>query len=168
MMPGSGNRRQHADQHAVLSAYPLTPVSPSRGTPNGHDDPGRNNSQEMSRSPNDGTSRLTSPHSSTRRSRLHTRIPLPSDVFIDPGSPVSERAAELIHEFVHPHHHYHSGENLLETDEELDEADDKASIIAREFEEMQSRVWWRRPSALWYAPAIRHSSQSLVIRNIQC
>ena len=162
MTPGSGNhRRQHADPRGILSAYPLTPISPSRDTPDSHGDPDRNDSPEMSRSPNHGTSRSTSVHSSTRRSRPHVRIPQPSDVLINPDGPVSERAAELIHEFVHPHHHYHSEDNLLETGEAPDEADDNASIIAKEFEEMQSRVWWRRPSALWYAPTIRHSRSPL-------
>ncbi|KAF9647561.1 MFS general substrate transporter [Thelephora ganbajun] len=110
----------------------------------------------MSRPPNNRSSRSTSAHSSMRRSRSRPRrvpyLPLPSDIPINPDSPVSEQAAELIHEFVHPHHH--SGENLLEPEEELDEANGDAPIIAKELEEMRSRAWWRRPSALWFLSLI--------------
>ena len=87
------------------------------------------------------------PQFNHRTSRL--RIPQPYDVSTNPESPVSGQAAGLIHEFIHPHHH--SREDLLSAEEELDEAGDDAPAIAKELEEMQSRVWWRRPSALWYA-----------------
>ena len=150
MPTGRVSTSPHAIPHRVSSAYPLTPISPSRNTPNDTDDSDRNGGQEMSRPPNDRTSRSTSANSTTRRTRSRVPyLPQPSDVPINPDSPVSERAAGLIHEFIHPHHH-RSEEDLLATEEELDETGSDASIIAKELEEMQSRVWWRRPSALWY------------------
>jgi len=144
-MTGRASRRPHAAPRSVLVAYPLTPITPSHNTPDGRDDPDRDSGQEMSRS-------ATSARSSARRSPSRPRrvpyLPLPSDVPTNPDSPVSGQAAELIHEFVHPHHH-RSRENLLETEEELDDGGD-APIIAKELEEMRSRAWWKRPSALWY------------------
>ena len=151
-MPVPGSKRPRVVPRSVLAAYSLIPTSPSRNTPDGRDDPDRDSGYEMSRPPNDRTSRSTSANSSVRRSGSRPRrvpyLPLPSDVPINPDSPVSEQAAGLIHEFVHPHPH-HSRENLPEAEEELDDGD--APIIAKELEEMQSRVWWKRPSALWYA-----------------
>lgn len=146
----SNTQRSHAVQHRVLGAYPLLPISPSRNTLDSRDNSYRDNTEQMSAPPHDGTSR-----SSARRSRSQprrvTHLPQPSDVHISPDDPVSGQAAELIHEFIHPHHHHDSQDNLLETEEELDEAGGDAAIIAKELEEMQNRVWWRRPSALWYA-----------------
>jgi hypothetical protein len=40
---------------------------------------------------------------------------------------------------------------LLEGEEEFDAAVGDALVIEKELAEMRSRVWWRRPSALWYA-----------------
>ena len=154
MMSGRGRRSQrppHVVPHGA--AYPLTPLSSSRNIPSGRDDFDRDSDQEMSRPSNNRTG--GSAHSPVRRSHSRPRrvphFPQPSDVHISPESPVSGQAAELIHEFIHPHHHHHSQESLLETEEEPDKAGDDAPIIAKELEEMQSRVWWRRPSALWYA-----------------
>jgi hypothetical protein len=145
MTPGRKSWRPHAVPLRDLAAYPLTPTSSSRN-------PGGDSRQEMSPPPNNRTSGSTSVHSPVRRSNSRQSrapyLPQSSDVHINPDSPVSKQAAELIHEFVHPHHH--SQENLLEREEELDEAGGDAPIIAKELEEMQSRVWWRRPSALWY------------------
>lgn len=103
----------------------------------------------MSRPPNNRSSlRSTSAHSSVRRGRSRSRqasyVPLPSDVPINPDSPVSEQAASLLHEFAHPHHH--SRENLLEAEGDVG---GDVPIITEELEEMRSRVWWKRPSALW-------------------
>ena len=134
----------------MSGAYPLVPIPSSRN------DQDRDSGDEMTSPPNDGTSRSTPAHSSARHSH-HSRprrvpyLPQPSDVHTSPDDPVSEQAAELLHEFVHPHHHHNSRDNLFETEEELDDAGDDAAVIAKEREEMRSRVWWRRPSALWYA-----------------
>lgn len=148
MMPGRAGRRPRAAARSPPAAYPLTHISSSPDTPTSPLDPDRDG-LEMSRLSNNG-GRLTSVNPSTRHSRLRVPyLPQPSDVAANPDSPVSEQAAELIHEFIHPHHHHHSRENL--TEEEPDDAGDDAPTIARELEEMQSRVWWRRPSALWYA-----------------
>ena len=165
MPPGRVSRSPHAIPPGVLSAYPLTPLSPSRNPPSDtDDDPDRDRGQEMSR-----TSRSASANSPTRRVRPRVPYhPQPSDVNINPDSPVSERAAGLIHEFIHPHHHRNSQENLLAEEEELDEAGGDAPIIAKELEEMRSRVWWRRPSALWYAlntPALHDFTQFVVPRD---
>ena len=140
-MPGrvSVSRRPRA---IPLGAIPLTPISPSRNSPGDTDDPDIDGGQEMSRSPN----------STARRNRPRAPyLPQPSDVPINPDSPVSEQAAELIHGFIHPHHRTDSQETLLAAEEELGDAGGDAPIIAKELEEMRSRVWWRRPSALWYA-----------------
>ena len=164
MPPGRVSTSPHAIPPGVLSAYPLTPISPSRNTPSNTGDPDRNGGQEMSRPPNDRTSRSASANSTTRRTRPRVPyLPQPSDVPINPDSPVSEQAAGLIHEFIHPHHH-HSEEDLLAAEEELDETGSDAPIIAKELEEMRSRVWWRRPSALWYALNVSASSQLYAIR----
>ena len=175
MTLGSEGRTPHAVPLRVLAAYPPTPIPPSRNTLDGRDDPDEDSSQEMSRPPNDRTSRSASAHSSARRSASRPRrvpyLPQSSDVHINPDSPVSERAAELIHEFVHPHHHHHSQENLLEAEEELDETGGDAAVIAQELEEMQSRVWWRRPSALWYTlymPPMHTTLTTLFLRRFLC
>lgn len=155
MTPGRKSWRPHVVPLRDLAAHSLTPTSPFRNTPDGGDDLVRDGDQEMTPSPNNRTGRSTSVHSavghsSSRPSRA-PHLPQPSDVDTNPEGPVSKQAAQLIHEFVHPHHHHHSQENLLEAEEELDEAGGDAPVIAKELEEMQSRVWWRRPSALWYA-----------------
>lgn len=164
MPTGRVSRSPHAISPGVLSAYPLTPISPSRDTPDDTDDPVRDGGQEMSRPHNDRASGSASANSTARRTRPRVPyLPQPSDVPINPDSPVSEQAAGLLHEFIHPHHHNHSEENLFATEEELDETDGDAPIIAKELEEMRSRVWWRRPSALWYALNMPTSSQLYAI-----
>jgi len=155
MTPGRKSWRPHVVPLRELAAHLPTPTSPFRNTPDGGDDPVRDSNQEMSPPSNNRTGKSTSVdspvrHSSSRPSRVPPLLQ-PSDVHINPESPVSKQAAQLIHEFVHPHHHHHSQENLLETEEDLDEAGGDAPVIAKELEEMRSRVWWRRPSALWYA-----------------
>lgn len=148
-MQGHGTRPYVIPRSLSATVYPLTPI------PSSPDDPGGDNSQEMSRLRHDRSSGSTSAHSPAKRGRSHTHqapcLPLPSDVPADPDSPVSEQAAELIHEFVHPHSHHRSRENLFGA-EEPDEAGGNEPVIAKELEEMRSRVWWRRPSALWCAP----------------
>lgn len=47
-------------------------------------------------------------------------------------------------------HRHHSRESLFGAEQTFDEAGEVTSVIANELKEMQSRVWWRRPSALWY------------------
>jgi hypothetical protein len=157
-MQGHGKGRPHVIPGSLSAAYPLIPLSSSQNPLN---EPGGDSSQPMSRPPNDRSNRSTSAHSPVRRghSRPHqaTYLPLPSDVPTNPDSPVSEQAAELIHEFVHPHDHHHSLENLLEAEDEPDEAGGNTPAIAEELKEMRSRVWWRRPSALWYVLASAHT-----------
>ena len=158
MASGRESRTPHVVPLRDLAAYPPTPSSSFRNIPHGRDDPDRDSGQDMPSPPNNRTRISTSVHSSVKHSGSHSRrvpyLPQPSDVDINPDSPISPQAAELIHEFVHPHHHHHSRENLLETEDELDDAGGDAPIIAKELEEMQSRVWWKRPSAFWYAPYI--------------
>ena len=152
-MKGHGTENPRA--RSVSAAYPLTPLPSSRSSPNApkiESDSG----QEMPR-PHDRSNRSTSAHSPIRRGRPRPRqvppyLPLPSDIPANPDSPVSEQTAGLIHEFIHPHHH--SQENLSEAEEELDATGGDAPVIAKELEEMRSRVWWRRPSALWYVLCI--------------
>lgn len=160
IMPGRLGRGPHAIPRSVSAAYPLIPVSSSRDS---LDEPRGDSGQEMSHPRNNRLDRSTSAHSSAvKRSRLRPQgqtpyLPLPSDVPTSPDNPVSEQAAELIHEFVHPHDHHHSGGDLFGAEEELDEAGGDTPVIAKELEEMQSRVWWRRPSALWYALTSAHT-----------
>ena len=150
------SRRPRVNPRRDFAAYPLAPIIPSRNSLDSRDELDEGSDHEMSRLPIDESSRSTSAHSSVRRGRSYPRqapyLPLPSDVSTNPDSAVSEQAAELIHEFVHPHHRHPSRENLLDAEEELgDEVGGNAPVIAKELEEMRARVWWRRPSALWYA-----------------
>jgi len=172
MTPGRKSWRPHVVPLRDLAAHSLTPTSPFRNTPDGGDDPARDSDQEMSSS-NNRTGRSTSVHSAVGHSSSRpSRVPhllQPSDVDVNPEGPVSKQAAQLIHEFVHPHHHHHSQENLLEAQEELDEAGGDAPVIAKELEEMQSRAWWKRPSALWYAlslyvPRVYNPNHSILRR----
>lgn len=55
-----------------------------------------------------------------------------------PDGPISEENAELLNEFVHPHHHQ-SEDTLIES--EPDDADSSGAL--------QSLPWWKRPSPLW-------------------
>ena len=146
---GHGNERPRAILRSVSAAYPLIPISSSRDSLNSRE-LDRGNSQEMSRLPNDRSTSARSPIRGGSRPRQAPYLPLPSDVPNNPDSPVSEQAAELIHEFIHPHPHP-SQENLLEAEEELDDAGGDAPVIAKELEEMRGRAWWKRPSALWCA-----------------
>ena len=144
--------------------YPLSPLSSSRNFVDVLHEPDKGSSgQQMSRRlplPDHGFSNKSASarpfigHTSAGPSRPQHApyLPLPSDIPADPDSPVSEQTAELLHEFVHPHHH-RSQENLHEADE-FDEPGGDASVIAKELEEMRSRVWWKRPSAVWYAPPL--------------
>ena len=148
-MTGRGNGKPHPIPRTTSAAYPLIPIPSSR---NLLDEPDGDNGQEMSRPRNDSPSRETSPHSTVKPGRSHPPyLPLPTDVPTNPDSPISEQVPQLIHESVHPHSNHQWGENLFGAEDEPDEADGDAPVIAKELEEMQSRVWWKRPSALWYA-----------------
>lgn len=75
-------------------------------------------------------------------------IPQGEEIFL-PDAPVDEQAAELLHEFMHPHHHEES--TLLDpedldspiTDEEEDEGH------AEEVASWKKLPWWKRPSPYW-------------------
>jgi hypothetical protein len=56
-------------------------------------------------------------------------------------SAVGERAAEALHEFVHPHHH---PEDTL-----LEDSEDEDALVTREREQSSAKPWWKRPSAWW-------------------
>lgn len=88
---------------------------------------------------------------SRSRSRLRTSSPsIPiSQPFIGqpeelvvPDGPISGQAAELLHEFVHPHHPAQATETTL-VEEEGSEEDD--------LKRRTSLPWWKRPSPWWYA-----------------
>ena len=164
MPPARGDGRSHAIPRSVSAAYPLIPLSSSHKS---LDEPGGDSGQPMSHPRNATSTGLTSAHSSVRwgRSRPHQTpyLPLPSDVPTNPDNPVSGQAAELIHEFVHPHNHHHSRENLFGVEEEPDGPGGNTPVIAKELEEMQSRVWWKRPSALWYALTSAHTHPPAII-----
>lgn len=155
-LAGRGKGRPHAIPRSPSpAAYPLAPI-PS--THNPHDQPGGVSGQQMSLLPNDRSTRSTPAHSPLKQGRSlphhPSYIPLPTDVPTNPDNPVSEQAAELIHEFVHPHH---LREDPFGEEEEPDEPGGNTPVIAEELKEMRSRVWWRRPSALWYALVSAHT-----------
>ena len=72
-------------------------------------------------------------------------VPLPSDSpanLAGTGS-TSGQATGTIHLRRPP-------EDLLDIEGVFDEASGAGPVVAKELEEMRSRIWWRRPSAIWY------------------
>ncbi len=94
----------------------------------------------MSRSAEHSRLRVPSQSRSRPRSLRTTAASLLRDPqgLVSEGA-ISERDAELLHEFVHPHHH-ETEETLIGDDTDLDE-------------ELKARAllpWWKRPSPIWY------------------
>ncbi|KAI0780685.1 major facilitator superfamily domain-containing protein [Trametes elegans] len=110
------------------------------------------------------------PGSRPRDSRHTTAssIPLlpqgPEDL-IAPGGAIGEEAAELLHEFVHPHHH--------QAEETLAGEDGPAGIAAEVEEEEEDfnhdilwrkkLPWWKRPSAWWFLSYVPFSAIAMTI-----
>lgn len=91
-------------------------------------------------------SRSRSPKSTSRGHSLGPdprQLPGPTDLALTEGA-VSEEAAELLHEFVHPHQH-HADQTLVAedvVDTYLEEEDEE--LLRR-----PSLPWYKRPSPLW-------------------
>lgn len=102
----------------------------------------------MSRSTEHSRLRVPSQSRSRPRSLRSTAPSLLRDPqgLVSEGA-VSERDAELLHEFVHPHHH-EAEETLITDDTDLDE-------------ELRARAllpWWKRPSPVWLLALMPFSS----------
>lgn len=102
----------------------------------------------MSRSTEHSRLRVPSQSRSRPRSLRTTAASLLRDPqgLVSEGA-ISERDAELLHEFVHPHHH-EAEETLIIDDTDLDE-------------ELRARAllpWWKRPSPIWLLALMPFSS----------
>lgn len=102
----------------------------------------------MSRSTEHSRLRVPSQSRSRPRSLRSTAASLLRDPqgLVSEGA-VSERDAELLHEFVHPHHH-EVEETVIADDTDLDE-------------ELRARAllpWWKRPSPIWLLALMPFSS----------
>ncbi|KAI0362392.1 MFS general substrate transporter [Trametes cingulata] len=88
----------------------------------------------------------------------------PDDLMV-PGGSVGEEAAELLHEFVHPHHH--------ESEETLAEEGGPSGASAGENEEEEpfkvdrewrkKLPWWKRPSPWWFLAYVPFSAIAMTI-----
>lgn len=93
---------------------------------------------------------LSCPMPSTSRPTTPTGPPYigqPEELIV-PDGPVSGQAAELLHEFVHPHHPAQATETTLVGEEGSEEEDLKR---------WASLPWWKRPSPWWYAKIVSPS-----------
>ncbi|KAI0664635.1 major facilitator superfamily domain-containing protein [Cubamyces menziesii] len=123
-------------------------------------------SREVSRLRDDaGTPRSRSRPGSRPRDSRHTTassLPLLPDDLIDPGAPIGEEAAELLHEFVHPHHDSEdtlAGEgDALDHDAQQEEDEYEIDHAWRE-----KLPWWKRPSPWWFLAYVPFSAIAMTI-----
>ncbi|KAI8989675.1 major facilitator superfamily domain-containing protein [Trametes punicea] len=119
--------------------------------------------------PSRSSSRSRSRPGSRPRGSRHTTassIPLlpqgPDDLMI-PGAPIGEEAAELLHEFVHPHHH-ESEQTLAEDGNPPDEVDQQEEHdFAIDHEWRLKLPWWKRPSSWWFLAYVPFSAIAMTI-----
>ncbi|KAL7283592.1 hypothetical protein ACG7TL_003027 [Trametes sanguinea] len=71
----------------------------------------------------------------------------PDDLMV-PGGSIGEETAELLHEFVHPHHD--SEETLAEDGEPTDGLDEEEEEYVIDHAWRQKLPWWKRPSPWWF------------------
>ncbi|KAF9053900.1 MFS general substrate transporter [Hymenopellis radicata] len=98
-------------------------------------------------------------HSRLRESRSHSRrpdvsranSPFPTDIVFSEGV-VSEETAELLHEFVHPHH---QAEDTL-----IDQESDSGDEVEGEIQARSRLPWWKRPSPMWVLALMPFSSMA--------
>ncbi|CDO72941.1 hypothetical protein BN946_scf185002.g126 [Trametes cinnabarina] len=109
-------------------------------------------SRDVSRLRHDAPSRSTSRPRGSRNTTASS-IPLllqgPEDLIV-PGGSIGEETAELLHEFVHPHHD--SEQTLAEdgdaAESDLDEQEEQEYVIDHAWRE--KLPWWKRPSPWWF------------------
>ncbi|KAI0062299.1 hypothetical protein BV25DRAFT_1885581 [Artomyces pyxidatus] len=110
-------------------------------------------------SPSNSPLRPPASRSRVRRSRSPSPAyhPIDPDNLAFPQGGVDEETVELIHEFVHPHHHEQE-ETLVELDHDFtpDEEVDQAAIES-ERAERSKRPWWRRATPWWYVSMVPFS-----------
>ncbi|OSD08608.1 MFS general substrate transporter [Trametes coccinea BRFM310] len=71
----------------------------------------------------------------------------PDDLMV-PGGSIGEETAELLHEFVHPHHD--SEETLAEDGEPADGLDEEEEEYVIDHAWREKLPWWKRPSPWWF------------------
>ncbi|KZT09660.1 MFS general substrate transporter [Laetiporus sulphureus 93-53] len=80
-------------------------------------------------------------------------LPDNPDALVNPDGQIGDEAAELLHEFVHPHRH-DSDETLTADEEPREEADGSLEnddlLEEAVLEWRQSLPWWKRPSPWWF------------------
>lgn len=72
-------------------------------------------------------------------------LPTGPAALIDPDGPIDEEAAELLQEFIHPHHH---------AEDALVEEDNAATEEAIQ-QWRRGLPWWKRPSPWWSVIVVR-------------
>ncbi|KAH9930705.1 major facilitator superfamily domain-containing protein [Fomitopsis serialis] len=93
-------------------------------------------------------------------------LPTGPAVLINPDGQIGEEAAELLQEFVHPHHHAAEDTLLAEGGEPAEgdeDEDDDGAFEAAIHEWRQSLPWWKRPSPWWFICAVPFSSMSMAM-----
>lgn len=76
-------------------------------------------------------------------------LPTGPSALIEPDGQIGEEAAELLHEFIHPHHH--AEDTLIaEVEEGEEDEDDDDGAFEEAIEEWRRGLpWWKRPSPWW-------------------
>ncbi|OBZ69346.1 putative membrane protein C14C4.07 [Grifola frondosa] len=100
-----------------------------------------------------GATSRSRPGSRPRASRNHSTSSVPylpqgPEDLIIPDAPIGEGAAELLQEFVHPHHH--ESEDTLIVDHGDDGPGDEEEGQTSDAEWRQSLPWWKRPAPWWF------------------
>ncbi|KAI0333493.1 MFS general substrate transporter [Cubamyces sp. BRFM 1775] len=128
----------------------------------------RPSSRDVSRLRDDVPSHSRSRPSSRPRGSRHTTaasiplLPQGPDDLMDPGAPIGEEAAELLHEFIHPHHDSEdtlAGEgDALDPDAQQEEDEFEIDHAWRE-----KLPWWKRPSPWWFLAYVPFSAIAMTI-----
>ncbi|KAI0831072.1 major facilitator superfamily domain-containing protein [Trametes gibbosa] len=89
----------------------------------------------------------------------------PDDLMV-PGGSVGEETAELLYEFIHPHHH--ESEQTLAADEEpadVAEGDEGEEEEEEEVDPLWRKrlSWWKRPSAWWFLAYVPFSAIAMTV-----
>ncbi|THG99442.1 hypothetical protein EW145_g7263 [Phellinidium pouzarii] len=83
-------------------------------------------------------------HTSRSRSRPPPYLSQGQDALLLPQDSITEEAVELLHEFVHPHHR-----NDIQVAEDLLLEEGSSPDDDEDWEAMQKRPWYKRPSPWW-------------------
>ena len=86
-------------------------------------------------------------------------LPIGPTALIDPDGQIGDEAAELLHEFVHPHH---QADYTLVEDDEGEEGDEDDGAFEQAILNWRSALpWWKRPSPWWSVAAFCRPCTSL-------